>query len=101
MSDEEQVTSLRSHPSAGPAIRRAKGVGGLGGFGIAALIGFEHGTPFALVLMRALEVGVACVFVFWAGAVLIWKHLLVAQAAGIARSRTRRSPGAQRARGGE
>jgi hypothetical protein len=82
-----QVTSLREHPTAGPAIRRAKGLAGLAGFSVTAFIGFEGGVPFALGAIRALEVGVACNVVVWAGAVLVWKRLLIAQAAGIARSR--------------
>ncbi len=98
MSDGERVTSLRSHPSAGPAIRRAKALGGLAGFGITALIGFEHGTPFALTIERALEVGVACHLVFWAAALLVWKRLLVAQAAGLARTRAPGRGGAKAAK---
>jgi len=40
-----QVTSLREHPTAGPAIRRAKGLAGLAGFSVTAFIGFEAGFP--------------------------------------------------------
>lgn len=85
--EAQPVTSLRSHPTAGPAIRRAKGIGGLAGFALTALIGFEHRTPFALTVARALEVGVGCNLVVWAGALLVWKRVLIAQAAGQARVR--------------
>jgi hypothetical protein len=89
MTDEQRLTSLRSHPNAGPAIRRAKGFGGIAGFAIAALIGFQHGTPFASTIERALEVGLGCNLVVWAAAVLVWKRMLIAQAAGAARVRAR------------
>ncbi|MGA2758655.1 MAG: hypothetical protein ABSF58_15045 [Solirubrobacteraceae bacterium] len=87
MSATEPVTSLREHPTAGPAIRRAKGMAGLAGFAVTAAIGFEAGTPFELVALRAIEVGAGCNLVVWAGAVLVWKRVLIAQAAGIARNR--------------
>ncbi|HWB23138.1 MAG TPA: hypothetical protein VG652_09650 [Gaiellaceae bacterium] len=84
--DEERLTSLRSHPNAGPAIRRVRAFGGLAGFGVAALIGFDGGSPFAATVERALEVGIASQTVAWAAAMLIWKRLLIAQAGAIARS---------------
>jgi hypothetical protein len=86
------LTSLRDHPGAGPAIRRAKGIGGLGGFAVAMLIGLENGTPFASTMERALAVGLGSNLIVWAAAVLIWKRLLVAQAAGLARARRREAP---------
>ena len=91
MSDVDRLTSLRSHPTAGPAIRRAKALGGLAGFLIAALIGFQNHTPFAAMAIRALEVGLGCNLVVWCGAVLVWKRVLVAQAAGAARLRSRQA----------
>ena len=91
MSGIDRLTSLRSHPTAGPAIRRAKAVGGLGGFLIAALIGFQNHTPFAALAIRALEVGLGCNVVVWGAAVLIWKRVLVAQAAGAARLRSQQA----------
>lgn len=87
--DSERITSLRSHPNSGPAIRRARAIGGLGGFAIAALIGFDGGTPFAATIERALEVGIASQTVVWAAAVLVWKRLLIAQAGAAARARHR------------
>jgi hypothetical protein len=85
--DVEPLTSLRSHPSAGPAIRRVRAAGGLGGFAVAALIGLEQGSPFAMTMLRALEVGIASQTVAWAGAVLVWKRLLIAQVGAVVRSR--------------
>jgi hypothetical protein len=84
--EAERLTSLRDHPTAGPAIRRARAVGGLGGFAVAAMIGFDGGSPFALTVERALEVGIASQTVAWAAAVLVWKRILIAQAGAVARS---------------
>jgi hypothetical protein len=92
--DMERLTSLRSHPNSGPAIRRIRATGGLAGFGVAALIGIEQGSPFATMILRALEVGLASQTVAWAGGVLIWKRLLIAQAGAVARSRRRRAAAA-------
>jgi len=83
----EPLTSLRSHPNSGPAIRRIRAAGGLAGFGVAALIGIEQSSPFATMILRALEVGLASQTVAWAGGVLVWKRLLIAQAGAVARSR--------------
>jgi hypothetical protein len=91
MTDEQRLTSLSSHPTAGPAIRRARGLGGIGGFVLAAMIGFQHGIPFATTIERALAVGLCCNTVVWAAAVLLWKRALVAQAAGIARTARKRA----------
>ncbi len=87
--DAERLTSLRDHPVAGPAIRRIRAAGGLVGFGLAALIGFDGGTPFAATLERALEVGIACQTVAWAAGVLVWKRVLIAQAGAVARAKRR------------
>jgi hypothetical protein len=83
----ERLTSLRDHPDSGPALRRIRAAGGLAGFGVAVLIGLEQGAPFATMILRALEVGLASQVVAWAGGVLVWKRLLIAQAGAVARSR--------------
>ena len=91
-----KVIALRDHQRAAPAIRRAKAIGGLGGFGVAALVGFMHGMTFATVAERALVVGVAGNLVAWALAVLVWRRVLVAEAgAAAARARRRRSEAAE------
>jgi hypothetical protein len=83
----ERLTSLRDHPNSGPAIRRIRAAGGLAGFGVAGLIGIEQSSPFATTILRALEVGLASQTVAWAGGVLVWKRVLIAQAGAVARSR--------------
>jgi hypothetical protein len=77
---EQKLTSLAQHPTAGPAIRRAKAVGGLVGFGIAVLVGLQSGQPFAPLALRAVELGLAGNLVAWAASVAIWRRLLAAQA---------------------
>lgn len=81
----EQLTSLAQHPTAGPAIRRAKAVGGLVGFGIAALVGLQNGQPFAAMMLRGVELGLAGNLVAWAASVAIWRRLLAAQATATVR----------------
>jgi hypothetical protein len=76
----QQLTSLSQHPRAAPAIRRVKAIAGLGGFALASLAGFEHGTPFATTMEHALIAGIVGNLVAWAVAVIVWKRLLVAQA---------------------
>jgi hypothetical protein len=83
-----KMIGLKEHGRAAPAIRRAKAVGGLGGFLVAAFIGFAHGTPFAETARRALEVGIGGNLAAWALAVLFWKRVLVAEA-GAATARAR------------
>jgi hypothetical protein len=87
----ERLTSLHDHPNAGPAIRRIRAAGGLAGFGVAALIGIEQGSPFAMMILRALEVGLASQTVAWAAGVLVWKRVLIAQVGAVARTRRRRA----------
>ncbi|HVV58482.1 MAG TPA: hypothetical protein VHC45_08980 [Gaiellaceae bacterium] len=79
-SNEPKLTSLSEHPTAGPAIRRAKAIGGLVGFGIAVLVGLQIGQPFAPMALRAVELGLAGNLVAWAVSVAIWRRLLAAQA---------------------
>jgi hypothetical protein len=87
-----RLTSLREHPRAAPAIRRAKGLGGLAGFLISALAGFEQGAPFAATVTRALIGGAVVYLLTWAAAVAIWRRVLTAQAtAAIERARQRGS----------
>ena len=91
MSDAtDSLTSLRDHERSGPAIRRAKALGGLAGFGLSALAGLAHGAPLAGTLEHALEGGVAAYVLTWAAAVAIWRRLLTAQAlASVRRARER------------
>ena len=71
--------SIASHPRARAAVRRAKGWGGLAGFGIAAYVSFSAGIPIPMVVLRAVAVGIAAYMVAWACAVTVWKHLVLAE----------------------
>lgn len=94
--DKVKVIALREHARAAPAIRRAKAVGGLGGFLVAALVGVVHDMTFATVAERALVIGVAGNLVAWAFSVLLWRRVLVAEAgAAAARARRRRTEAAE------
>jgi len=90
----ERLVPLAGHPRAAPAIRRARALAGLAGFGLAALAGFRHGAPLAETLERALAAGVAANLAAWALSLLAWKRLLVGEATAAARrARARRDGG--------
>ena len=75
-----KVIPLRKHERAAPAIRRAKAAGGLIGFFAASLFAILHGVPFATAAERGLAVGIAGNFLAWAGAIMVWRRILVAEA---------------------
>jgi hypothetical protein len=83
-SGDGKLIGLAGHRRAAPAIRRAKAIGGLAGFLLAAFIGYSHGAPFAETMERAVVVGIGANLAAWAAAMLIWKRVLVAEAHGVA-----------------
>jgi hypothetical protein len=83
-----KVIPLREHKRAAPAIRRAKAAGGLIGFFSASLFAVLHGVPFATAAERGLAVGIAGNFLARAGAIVVWRRILVAEA-GAAGARIR------------
>jgi len=80
VTDDSRVTTLAAHPRAGAAIRRWKAAGGIGAFLLAALLGYQHGLPFFMLLERAVVAGIVGQLVAWAAGVMVWKRVLVAQA---------------------
>jgi hypothetical protein len=72
-------TSLAGHPRAAAQVRRAKGLGGVGGFALAALLGLKAGIPPDQIGERALGAGVAGYMLAWACAVAVWRHLMLAE----------------------
>lgn len=66
------------------SIRRAKGFGGLAGFGLAALAAHMHGELMTSVLLRALAGGLVGYMVAWLAAVTVWRRIIRAE---LARSR--------------
>jgi hypothetical protein len=71
--------SIATHPRAGVQVRRAKGLGGLGGFAIAGLLSLQAGVPMFDVALRALVAGVIAYVLAWACSVTIWRHLVLAE----------------------
>jgi hypothetical protein len=76
--------SVAGHPRAAAQVRRAKGLGGVGGFLVAALLGMKAGIPPDQVGLRALGAGVAGYMVFWACSVTVWRHLVLGELRALA-----------------
>lgn len=70
---------LSAHPRARRDIAMAKAAGGLGTFAIVALLAQRAGMPFAAVVFRALLAGMAGFVMAWMLAVVVWRHLALAQ----------------------
>jgi hypothetical protein len=71
--------SVANHPRARYQVRRAKGWGGIAGFGIAAYLGYQAGIPTFDIGERALAAGVVGYMLAWACAVSVWRHLVLAE----------------------
>lgn len=71
--------SIATHPRAGAYVRRAKGWGGLAGFGIAAFLSLRAGVPADQAGLRAIAAGMAGYMLAWACAVTVWRHLVIAE----------------------
>ncbi len=71
--------SVAGHPRAVAQVRRAKGLGGVGGFALAAALGLKAGIPPDQIGERALAAGVAGYMLAWACAVTVWRHLVLAE----------------------
>ncbi|HLH65911.1 MAG TPA: hypothetical protein VKV27_09415 [Solirubrobacteraceae bacterium] len=71
--------SVATHPRAAASVRRAKGLGGLAAFALAAYLSHGAGVPLEQVALRALAFGVAGYLVAWACAVAVWRHLVLAE----------------------
>ncbi|MGH2855407.1 MAG: hypothetical protein ACRDLF_14580 [Solirubrobacteraceae bacterium] len=69
---------LAGHPRAVRSIARSKAWGGLGGFLIGGYLSLPtHALPEAG--LRALAAGAVCYVAAWAGAVFLWRRLVVAE----------------------
>ena len=71
--------SVAAHPRASFQVRRAKGWGGLVGFGLAAYLSYKAGVPTADLGIRAVVAGLAGYMIAWACAVTVWRHLVLAE----------------------
>jgi len=68
--------NIAAHPRAKRAIARAKGWGGLLGFLLGGYLSLPTST-LAAAGLRALVAGVVCYVVVWAGAVFVWRRLVM------------------------
>jgi hypothetical protein len=88
--------SVAAHPRAARAVARAKAWAGLVGFGLGAYFSLPTGT-LAEALARALGAGVVSYVAVWAGAVFIWRRLVILELKGreqqlLAAAQARRAP---------
>lgn len=96
------MPSVANHPRAGAQIARAKAWGGLAGFLLVGLLSMRAGVPLPDTLLRAIMGGIAVYVATWVGAVLVWRHLVVAELRAVrshraAEAAARRAAAAQRA----
>ncbi len=73
--------SIAAHPRAARGVARAKGWGGLIGFVLGGYLSLPTNT-LAAAGLRALIAGVACYVVAWAGAVFVWRRLVMLELKG-------------------
>jgi hypothetical protein len=77
--DASAGPSVAAHPRASYQVRRAKGWGGVAGFGIAAYLSHKAGVPIADLGLRAIVAGMAGYLLAWACAVTVWRQLVLAE----------------------
>ncbi len=68
--------SIAAHPRAARAVERAKSWGGLAGFLLGGYLSLPSNT-LADAALRALIAGVVCYVAVWAGAVFVWRRLVI------------------------
>ncbi len=78
--------SVAAHPRAARNVARAKGWGGLLGFLVGGYLSLPTST-LAAAGLRALVAGVVCYVATWAGAVFVWRQIVMLELAG-ARARS-------------
>jgi hypothetical protein len=71
--------SVANHPRAAASVRRAKGLAGLAGFAITALLAHSAGLAATSVLERALLVGIGSYLLAWGCAVAVWRQIVLAE----------------------
>ncbi len=71
--------SIAGHPRAAAQVKRAKGIGGIGFFAIAAYLSYKAGVPMDQVALRATAAGIAGYMLAWACSVTVWRHLVLAE----------------------
>jgi hypothetical protein len=81
IAEDSGAPSVAAHPRAARAVAQAKGWGGLAGFFIAGYLSLPTGT-LAQAGLRALIAGGVCYVVAWAGAVFVWRRLVIVEIKG-------------------
>jgi hypothetical protein len=90
--DASAGPSIAAHPRASYQIRRAKGWGGIAGFGLAAYLSYKAGVPTVDLGLRAIIAGLAGYMLAWACSVTVWRHLMVAELRAAAERRAGPNP---------
>ena len=73
--------SVAAHPRAARAVARAKSWGGLAGFVLGGYLSLPTNT-LAAAGLRALVAGTVCYVAVWAGAVFVWRRLVMLEIKG-------------------
>jgi hypothetical protein len=71
--------SVAAHPRSAAAVRRAKGLGGLFGTLLAALLALKAGLPPLDAMVRGLAGGIVGYIALWAVAVAVARQLVIAE----------------------
>ncbi len=79
--EDSASPSVAAHPRAARAVAQAKAWGGLAGFFIAGYLSLPTGT-LAEAALRALVAGSVCYVAAWAGAVFVWRRLVIVEIKG-------------------
>jgi hypothetical protein len=82
--DASAGPSVAAHPRASYQVRRAKGWGGVAGFGIAAYLSHKAGVPMVDLGLRAIIAGMVGYLLAWACAVTVWRQLVLAELRAVA-----------------
>jgi hypothetical protein len=77
--DASSGPSVAAHPRASHQVRKAKGWGGMAGFGIAAYLSYKAGVPTVDLGLRAIIAGMVGYMLAWACAVTVWRQLVLAE----------------------
>jgi hypothetical protein len=71
--------SVAAHPRARAQVRMAKGWGALLAFAVTLYLSLSHGAPADVAGMRAIVAGVCGSVVARGCAVMVWRHLMIAE----------------------
>jgi ABC-type uncharacterized transport system permease subunit len=75
----EGAMSVAAHPRAAAQVRRARGWGSLVAFLLTLYVSVSHGVSPDIAALRAIIVGIAGGIVARGCAVMVWRHLMIAE----------------------